>query len=118
MEYKSRLLVLDKSIDLSVKIYQITKLNLKDLTLFRQLRSSALSIPSNIAEGDQLDSVKQNLKHLYIARGSLSELKTQLLISKRVKYINDKDYQELLIVCDIIGKMLNKLIKVKQSYIT
>ena len=102
-----------RSKDLAVKIYRISdegKLS-KDFSLKDQMRRSATSIPSNIAEGDELLTDKQSIRHLYIAKGSLAELRTQLVIAQEINYLNDKIYNELESECIEIGKMLTALIK-------
>jgi four helix bundle protein len=63
------------------------------------MRRSAISIPSNIAEGSSRNSKKEFIQFLYIALGSVCELETQLLIAKNVGYIDEP-----------IKKMLNGLI--------
>ena len=61
-----------------------------------QIRRSAISIPSNIAEGAARSSKKEFIQFLYISLGSLSELETQLIISKKLKYLkNDDILQEI-----------------------
>ncbi len=52
----------------------------------------------------------------YIAKGSLAELITQLELSRAVGYIRDDDFDKLLYECEIIGRMLGKLIKVRGSH--
>jgi len=81
--------VWQQSKDLVVDIYRLTDKGLfnKDFGLRDQMRRSSVSIPSNIAEGDELDTDKQSIKHLYIARGSTAELRTQLIISSEIGYI-------------------------------
>lgn len=54
--------------------------------LTSQIRRSAVSVPSNIAEGAARSSQKEFLKFLFIARGSLSELDTQLIIAQELDY--------------------------------
>lgn len=70
-----------------------------------------MSIPSNIAEGDNLDTDKQSVKHFYIARGSTAELRTQLIISLEIGYISALEFEPLDKDCDKISAMLTTLIK-------
>ena len=107
------LIVWQKSVDLVVGIYQITK-NLPREELYGlsdQIRRAAISIPSNIAEGQQRHSPKDYLKFLAIAKGSLGELKTQLIICDRLGYLNAHQTEPLLDECDVIGRMLSGLMK-------
>lgn len=89
-----QLLVWKKSKDLAVNIYGITNEGLfpKDFGLRDQIRRAAVSIPSNIAEGDELDTNKQSIRHFYIAKGSVAELRTQLEIAKEIKYISQETF--------------------------
>ena len=68
--------------DLAVKIYKMTRQKefSKDFGLKDQIQRSAVSIPSNISEGDELDSNKQSIHYFYIAKGSAAELLTQIII--------------------------------------
>lgn len=102
-----------KAKNLAVKVYKITELSgiNKDFSMKDQLRRSSVSVPSNIAEGDALDSDKQSNRHFYIARGSTAELRTQLIISKEIGYIDNDIFNELEKECDEIGAMLTNLIK-------
>jgi four helix bundle protein len=99
--------------DLAVEIYKVTDNGqfVKDFGLRDQMRRSSVSIPSNIAEGDDLDTDRQSIKHFYIARGSAAELRTQLLISLEIDYLTSEKYMELEIKCDNICAMLTGLIK-------
>ncbi len=76
------LMVWKKSKDLAVYIYKLTNTGSfsKDFGLRDQIRRAAVSIPSNIAEGDERDTNKESVRFLYIAKGSLAELLTQLEI--------------------------------------
>ncbi|HKK41771.1 MAG TPA: four helix bundle protein [Bacteroidales bacterium] len=102
-----------KAKNLAVNIYKLTDQALynKDFSMKDQMRRSAISIPSNIAEGDALDTNKQSIKYFHIARGSTAELRTQLIISMEVGYIKSDLYKELELECDEIGAMLTSLIK-------
>ncbi|MBI4682860.1 MAG: four helix bundle protein [Nitrospirae bacterium] len=80
-------------IELVEKIYRITAKFPKEevFGLTSQLRRAAISIPSNIAEGAARNSRKEFLQFLYIALGSLSEIETQIVISKRLGYLKTTD---------------------------
>lgn len=101
------------SIELCTEVYQITKNELfnKDFGLKDQIRRSAVSISSNIAEGSERESVKSFLYFLYIARGSCAELKTQLVIAKNLDYISIYDFEKIDEKANSIGKQLNGFIK-------
>ena len=96
------------------KIYQATSQEKfsKDWGLKDQIRRSAVSIPSNIAEGFERDTKKEFIRYLYIAKGSAGELRTQLYLSFTLGYLS-KDYFDEMI-CDVkkISGMLANLIKV------
>ncbi len=105
--------VWQNSKDLAVDIYKLTDLGRlsQDFGLRDQLRRSAVSIPSNIAEGDDLDTDKQSVRHFYIAKGSVAELRTQLIISYEIGYITSEKYEALEKICDNISAMLTGLIR-------
>lgn len=107
------LIVWQKSIDLVEKVYQITNSFPKEevYSLTSQIRRSAISVPSNIAEGYGRKSTLDFIHFLHIARGSLYEFQTQLEISKRIKYITATDLQSMIENCKEVEKMLNSLIK-------
>jgi four helix bundle protein len=105
--------VWQQSKDLAVDIYRLTDMGRfsKDFGIRDQMRRSSVSIPSNIAEGDDLDTDKQSIRHFYIAKGSVAELRTQLLITAEIGYIPSAKYEELEGRCDKISAMLAGLIK-------
>jgi four helix bundle protein len=103
--------------DLSVKIYTLTR-NQKFKTDFGfkdQVQRSAVSIPSNIAEGDESGSDKLSIRHFYIAKGSAAELMTQLIIASEIGYIDDETKSKLCDDCDKISAMLTNLIKARKN---
>ncbi len=111
MKSHQDLTVYQKSMDLVVDIYRRTKHfpGEEKFGITSQIRRSAVSIPSNIAEGTARQSKKDFSRFLYISLGSLAELETQLEISARLEFISDKnEVQEELIY---IRRMLLKLIK-------
>jgi four helix bundle protein len=102
---------------LAVSIYRQTNEGAfaRDYGLRDQLRRAAVSVPSTITEGDERDTNKESVRFLYIARGSLAEVVTQVEIAFEVEYFT-KDQRELLLSeCDIIGRMLGSLIKTRSS---
>jgi four helix bundle protein len=103
--------------DLAVEIYNLTsngEIN-KDYDMKNQTRRAAVSIASNIAEGDERDTDKDSVRFLYIAKGSLAELITQLEIAKEIGYIDEDQLNELEIKCSKIGRMLGSLIKSRST---
>ncbi|MBQ7454263.1 MAG: four helix bundle protein [Selenomonadaceae bacterium] len=106
------LVVWQKSMDLTVEIYRLTKNLPKDelYGLTNQLRRAAISIPSNIAEGSARLSTKEYLRFLSIARGSKVEIETQLLLCVKLGYLQQSDMDNALNLCTEVGKMLNAII--------
>jgi len=102
-----------KSIELVTEIYEITRIFPKDeiYGLTGQIRRAAISIPSNIAEGSGRNHDKELVQFLYVSLGSCSELETQIIISNRIKYIDGKMLNDILIKIQDIRKMLLGLIK-------
>lgn len=103
--------------DLAVYVYKITKDGAiaKDFGFKDQIRRSAVSIPSNIAEGDELGSNKQAIRFFYIAKGSSAELLTQSIIAFEVDYIDKKCFKHIETECRAISGMLGRLIKVRSK---
>jgi len=79
--------------------------------LCSQLRRAVISVPSNIAEGQGRDSVKEFLHHLSISYGSLTEAETQIQIAANLTYIDQNDADGLLQKCDEVGRLLNGLLR-------
>ena len=77
--------------------------------LIGQLQRAAVSIPSNIAEGAARKNTRELLQFLYSARGSLSELDTQLEICFRLGYLEKNRYESIAINLEAISRMLNGL---------
>lgn len=103
------LLIWQKSIELVIFVYKITKQfpDEEKYGLINQMRRSAVSIPSNIAEGHMRSTNKDFRQFISIARGSLAELETQSIISYELKYIKDNIYEELMIKIEEITRMLS-----------
>jgi four helix bundle protein len=103
--------------ELAVKIYKLAQANefSKDFGFKDQIQRSAISIPSNIAEGDDLETDKQSIRHFYIANGSAAELLTQIITGHEIGYIRLSDADQLTNDCKIISIMLIKLIKARSK---
>lgn len=83
---------------LANSIYRLTKKFPKDevFGLTQQIRRSAVSVPSNIAEGIGRNHTKDTVQFLYIARGSLFEIESQLIIALDQEYLSDNDFNNVL----------------------
>ncbi len=79
--------------------------------LSQQIRRAAVSVPSNIAEGYGRGSTAEYLRFLRIARGSLYEIETQLILSRNLDFCDDNQYQSISAQIVECSKMLQGLIK-------
>ena len=106
------LIVWQKAMDLVIEAYKLIKLLPNDeiYALSDQMKRAAVSIPSNIAEGQERGTAKDFVKFLYIAKGSKGELETQLMICARLGYLTQPQLEPAQILLAEIGKMLNSLI--------
>lgn len=97
MNNYKELKVWQKSVDLAVKVYESTKAFPKEETygLTSQIRRSAASISSNIAEGAGRNTKKDFNNFLGISNGSMCELETQLIIANRINLLDDGTLQFL-----------------------
>ena len=113
MSHFEQLQVWQKAVELAVKVYEITKKDPfnTDFGLRDQMRRASVSISSNIGEGDQLESDKSSVRHFRIAKGSTAELFTQSIISHRIGYLEENDFNFLKQECHEILSMLTGLIK-------
>lgn len=113
MNRYKELLVWQKAIDLAVEVYQITEKLPKEerYGLISQINRSAVSIPSNIAEGAGRNTNKEFNNFLGIAQGSSFELDTHLIISNRLNFISNGEYQKIELQLEYIQNMVAKLKK-------
>ena len=112
MIYKD-LTVWKKSMDLVKEVYMLTKKLPKEETygLSNQMRRAAVSIPSNIAEGNGRKTDTEYARFLNIARGSECELETQLYICVMLNYLTEEETKEALSLLAEVGRMLNKMLR-------
>ena len=102
------LLVWQKGMDLVVASYQVSRMLPKEerFGLSQQIERSAVSVPSNIAEGHGRRHRGDFVHHLSIANGSLKELETQLQIAVRLGYVQEGNIQVAMSLAADVGKML------------
>jgi four helix bundle protein len=105
------LLVWQKAMDLAAEVHPVAlsfpKTEMFGLT--SQLNRAATSVPSNIAEGHGRRTTADFIHFLSIARGSLNEVETQIILASRYDYIPDTVHDHLLQLSSEVGRMLNGL---------
>ena len=106
------LFIWQKAMNLVTNTYQITEKFPKEelFGLTSQIRRSAISLPSNIAEGFGRKSRVDFKRFLRISLGSLNEVKTQLYLSCRLGYLNEKDQSKLHQLAEEISKMMHSIL--------
>jgi four helix bundle protein len=106
------LLVWQRSMAVVETVYRLTARfpQSEQFGLRAQMRRAAVSVPSNIAEGYGRRATGEYRHHLSISRGSLLELETQVLISKRLNYLQSNDTEPLLSELEQLGNALRSLI--------
>jgi four helix bundle protein len=105
------LIAWQKAMELVLEVYKASRMMPKEeiYGLTSQMRRSAVSVPSNIAEG-QVRKTKGDFKNfLSIALGSLKELETQILIAQGLNYFDDQTTSCLCALCERVGQLINGL---------
>ena len=110
MHYKE-MVVWQKAMTLVEEVYKITACLPKQeqFGLASQMQRAAVSIPSNIAEGQSRHSKKEYLHFVSIAQGSKAELYTQIQICVRLGFLSLEDTEKTSMICEEVGKMLYAL---------
>jgi len=100
---------------LAVSVYKLTESGkiVRDRSLVDQLRRCAVSVPSNIAEGDERDTDRDSVRFFYMAKGSLAELITQLEIAHEVGHLRLEEVSPLIRESTELARMLGGLIKAR-----
>jgi four helix bundle protein len=106
------LIVWQKSLKLAINIYKSLE-KCKDYGLRDQMQQSSVSIASNIAEGFDRNSNKEFIHFLYIAKGSCSELRTQLYLAKEINLFNESEIISLIEDTKNVSALLHNYIKVR-----
>src|SRR5580704_15940652 len=106
------LVVWQKAVDLVTEVYRITNSFPRDeiYGLISQLRRAAVSVPSNIAEGQGRATKGEFIQFLCHARGSIFELETQIVIARKLGYIADEAEQRLISQSTEVARILNGLL--------
>jgi len=106
-----QLITWQKAMELVKQIYNLTKSFPKEeiYGLTSQIRRAAVSVPSNIAEGQGRDSTKEFIHHLSIAYGSLMEVETQVLIAESLNYLKSEETSLILEKTAEVGRIINGL---------
>ncbi len=106
-----------KAKDLAVNIYRMTRVGAfqRDHGLRDQMRRAAVSISSNIAEGDERFSNKESIRFLYIANASCAELITQITIAQEIGYIDKMESDRFIHECEEVSKMIKSLINFRNN---
>lgn len=103
--------VYKKSFNFTVAIFQLTEKTVINKNIIYQLERAALSIANNIAEGFELQSNKQFIKFLYIAKGSCGECSYLLAVANKLNQINNKVHTKFRNSAFEISKQLSNFIK-------
>ena len=93
-----------------LEFFEDAESRLSRFGLISQMRRAVVSIPSNIAEGYGRRSQKEFRQFLTISYGSVFELETQIIISKKLKFTQDKEFKQSFLLLEELSKMLTKMI--------
>jgi four helix bundle protein len=107
------LIAWQKAVDIVVDVYKATKgyPSEERFGLALQMRRAVVSIPSNLAEGQGRSTRKDYIHFLHIARGSIQELETQIIVSERLEFISKEIREGLLDRLGEVGRLVNGLIR-------
>ncbi len=107
------LIVWQRAMDLVEKIYELTRRFPKEelYGLSSQVRKAAVSVPSNIAEGHGRHTTREFLHFLSIASGSLREIETDVLIARRLGYVDQRNESETLSLAAEVSRLGSALVR-------
>ena len=112
-----KMVVWQEARDLSIMVYKITGSDpfKKDFSFRDQIRRASISIPSNIAEGDESGFNKLSIRYFYNAKASLAELETQIEIAVKTNFIHSDEISEIELLIDQLSRKLRKLIQYRST---
>lgn len=108
------LLIWQKGLSQAIDLYKLM-VACTDFGLRDQMRRSAVSVPSNVAEGFERHTNKEFIRYLRIAKGSNGELRTQIHVAIGVGIIETTTGEELLAKSRILSSMLQNLVKTREE---
>jgi len=111
-QFHCKLIVWERAIELCAAIYLLTRRFPREeiYGLTSQIRRASVSVPSNIAEGYGRGSREQYKQFVGIALGSYMELQTQLLIAKRLGFVDSTEFETVESLASEVGRMLSALL--------
>ena len=103
--------------DLAVRVYRISESQdlKKDLGLRDQIRRSAVSVASNLAEGDERSTDRDSVRFFFIAKGSVAEVRTQIQIACETGYLRKPESVGLEAEYEQLAKMIGSLIRTRSQ---
>ena len=111
------LLVWHMAKDLAVRVYRISESQdlKKDFGLCDQIRRSAVSVASNLAEGDERSTDRDSVRFFYMAKGSVAEVRTQSQIACETGLLRKPEYDSLEADFEQLAKMIGSLIRARSQ---
>jgi four helix bundle protein len=111
------LLVWQMAKDLAVRVYRISESQdlKKDFGLCDQIRRSAVSVASNLAEEDERSTDRDSVRFFYMAKGSVAEVRTQIQIACETGLLRKLEYDSLEADYEQLAKMIGSLIRARSQ---
>ena len=111
------LLVWQVAKDLAVRVYRISESQdlKKDFGLYDQIRRSAVSVASNLAEGDERSSDRDSVRFFYMAKSSIAEVRTQIQIACETGHRKKPEYDSLEAEYEQLAKKIESLIRARSQ---
>jgi four helix bundle protein len=112
VKHYRELIVWQKAMDLVELVYRATRYFPKEemFGLTMQIRKAAVSIPSNIAEGQGRNTTREFMHFLSVARGSLQEMETQILLGERMTYLTAEQSGQVIGLSSEVGRLMTGLL--------
>jgi four helix bundle protein len=104
--------------NLAVLTYNLTSTGLisKDFGLREQMRRASVSVPSNIAEGEESGRNRKGINYFFISKASLAELMTQFIIAYEINYLDIKTFEDIQLRINALSSKLRKLIQYREKW--